>query len=118
MSDSLASIQTVKSMHAEDFLVEKISNLPSQYLWTDFFNALFTSFPFAFLPLITAIGFWYSGWIIVGSGLTIAQIVQATYAVAGAGEVASYIISWLPQVTVNQKEALKVVDPLHNDMSI
>jgi len=125
IGDAMASIQTVKIIKAENdvveiFLQKSQIELPHKTLvWNSFLLAMFSSIPFAVFPLIVSVGFWYSGYIFVGSAeMTLANVVQATYAVGDAGEVATYIISQLPEYIRYTLEAMKVFDLLDNDSSI
>jgi ABC-type multidrug transport system fused ATPase/permease subunit len=124
IGDAMASILTVKALQAECdviglFLRKSESELPRKILiWNSFLLALFSSIPFAVFPLIVSVGFWYSGYIYVGSGLSLASVIQASYAVGDAGEVATYIISQLPEFMQYKWEAMKVFDLLDNDMSV
>jgi len=80
--------------------------------------SLFSSIPFAVFPLILSVGFWYSGFVFVGSGLTLAGIIQATYAIGDAAEVATWLLSHMPEYLKYEMEAMRVFDLLDNDMSI
>jgi ATP-binding cassette subfamily B protein len=119
----MESIITVKIAAAENdilklFMSKSNSELPqSTLIWNSFLLALFSAIPFAVFPLIVSVGFWYSGYVYVGSGMSLSDVIQASYAIGDAGEVVSYIISQLPEYFRYKWEAIKVFDLLDNDMS-
>ena len=122
IGDSISSIRVIKSVLGEKDIVElfdsalALENKP--FLWNSYVLSLFESLPFSICPLLTSFGFWYSGTVYASTqDASLAAIIQATYAIGDAAELAMYVISWLPDFVRYENEALKVFDLLDNDSS-
>jgi ATP-binding cassette subfamily B (MDR/TAP) protein 1 len=122
IADALTSIRSIKAIKAEQHFVglylEALKSERSSLISSSFMLALFTALPFSVCPLLTSFGFWYSGVVYEKTpGLTVPHIIQTTYAVGDAGELAMYVISWLPDFVKFEQDSLKVFDLLDNDFS-
>ena len=122
VADAISSIRTIKSIKAEhhvlDLFIETLSDEQSRMIPNNFILSLFAVLPFCVGPLLTSFGFWYAGVIYEATdSLTVPKILQTTYGVGDAGELAMYVISWLPDFVRFERDAIKVFDLLDNDFS-
>ena len=122
IADTLSSIRTVKLNKAEqdivNLFIEALAFESKNQKINSVILSLFSALPFSVCPLLTSFGFWYAGIIFeTTEGLTLPQIVQTTYGVGDAGELAMFVISWLPDFLRFEKDAVKVFDLLDNDFS-
>ena len=122
VGDALSSVRVIKSVRGESEIVSLFASTlsveNSAIVWNSFVLSLFSSLPFSICPVLTSFGFWYSGVIYASTPeVSLPGIIQATYAVGDAGELAMYVISWLPDFKKFEQEAMQVFDLLDNDSS-
>ena len=122
IGDALSSVRTFKfvdgEQHVGALFTAALAAEQKGRVWNAFVLALFSSIPFSICPLLTSFGFWYSGLMYTKTtNLTLANVLQTTYAIGDAGELAMYVISWLPDFGKLKRDTVRVMDLLDNDFS-